>query len=480
MRSAVLLFSASAVAVLGICAPDCAQAASAAAPLPSALSDLVRFRGRIDYVALRDGSNYPTITGSLVVGDQGFAFEERTVRYDLRADATGSTLAVDGQTGIVSDPFETEPLANAWAALAGMVAGHAPDGSGARVWTAAASGIRMFVDVTGTRLIGIEDAAGRSHVSDVFDDWAREGPLWAPRRIMRMRGAAVDAVFDVTQYSVAGEIVSPGGRAAAALEEPPVLRRAAPAFRTIGLAPFAVDALGLQLAGLACGLILIASGLVWAHRDALVLACCKRMARDPRGWRRAGTSIFVGPGGTLHFAGMRYRVGPHFYNRAVLVQTSVLFLRVSAPGAPRPVVLPRKFAPVDLGIRSRGMTLVETLTAMAIFSAIVLFGVFPALTALSQACARAQYRSSATRIAANALADEQAACEYGNVAEGTVTTQVDTFTLTVTVLPDVKGIDNEIDVTVSDANGTALAKATTLVGPPVKSPPQTSGGPPGG
>jgi hypothetical protein len=166
-----------------------------------------------------------------------------------------------------------------------------------------------------------------------------------------------------------------------------------------------------------------------------------------------------------------------------------LFLRVSAPGVPRASILPRKFRPIDLGIASRrtrksaarAYTLVETIVATALFASIILFGIYPALAALSRADALAQARSLAVIIASNALSDEQAADYYdGGAPQGTTVTDVDGLVLTVTVTANGFRGARDLDITVTDGGGDTLASVASMLGPPVKAPPDSGGGPPGG
>jgi len=153
---------------------------------------------------------------------------------------------------------------------------------------------------------------------------------------------------------------------------------------------------------------------------------------------------------------------------------------------PFAVILPRKFRPADLGIRpaaraSRGFTLLETLVATALFAAIVLFAIYPALAAIARADAIAAERAKAVVLASNALADEETIDAYdGGAPQGSASTTTDGLTLTVSVTPgSMRGI-SDLDVSVTDSNGMVLVHLTSWLGAPVKSPPNSGGGPPGG
>jgi type II secretory pathway pseudopilin PulG len=148
------------------------------------------------------------------------------------------------------------------------------------------------------------------------------------------------------------------------------------------------------------------------------------------------------------------------------------------------VILARRFRPAELGIRRHptrrtapGFTLVETIIATALFSAVILFGIYPALAVLSRADALAQERARAVAIASNALEDEEAACAYG-VQTGSLTTTVDGLVLTVSVQPGATSFENDLDISVADKSGKVLAHLASIIGPPVQAPPNSSGGPP--
>jgi type II secretory pathway pseudopilin PulG len=464
---------------------DSASTATAAA-VPPALADLRGFRGRVDYTAYReDESQAPAIEGSLNVDERGWELDERASAYVLHADAAHTSVTSHGDTMAVVDLFEAGALANAWAAALGTLAAHpitATDNPNSWI---SSEGLRIYLDASGSRLIGIADIAGRNDVGYVFDDWTRSGPITVPQHILRLRRGIPDARYAISHYSVTPAVSVAPLTVRQVL--PSMTLGASGRARAIGWSapgPSAAAMLPFQFAVLACLLLAALFVAGWTRRDALVLTLCRKMARDPRGWRRAGISIFVGPDGVLHFNGLRYRVGPHFYNRAALIQYSALFLRVSAPGVPHVVILARRFRPTELGIRQRpsrrpapGFTLVETIIATALFSGVILFGIYPALAVLSRADALARERARAVAIASNALEDEEAACAYG-VQTGSLTTTVDGLVLTVTVQPGATSFENDLDISVGDNSGKVLAHLASIIGPPVQAPPNSSGGPP--
>src|SRR6202022_4228844 len=131
-------------------------------------------------------------------------------------------------------------------------------------------------------------------------------------------------------------------------------------------------------------LLMIALGIVgWTRRDALMDHLSRRLAADSRAWRREGVSVFVSPEGVLFFEGRPYRVGAAFYGRPALIQSSPLFIRVSAPGESRVLVLARKSQlrarPVVARRSPTGFTLIEALAASAVFATVVVAAVFPTL-----------------------------------------------------------------------------------------------------
>ena len=487
MRTGLDRFLLLALITAGLFGSPIAAFAASSEPLPTAIADLHGFRGRIDYVAQRDGVRDEGVSGSLLVGDRSWTLEERSPHYDLRAGSAGSSLVSPTATAIIDDVFDADPLANAWAATLGSIATQPvlpADATGA--WAAGA--LRVFVDATGGLVTGITDARAGVDVAYIFGDWTAAGNLSVPRRVLRLRGGVPNGGFTVTGYRITPALTvraAPATMVAAAFDERRTTQRTA----LLGsVSDGALDRGATAAAILACILVACLFAVAWTRREALVLAWCRKLARDPRGWSRAGESLFVEPDGALAFDGMRYRVGPHFYNRAVLVQCSVLFVRVSSPAVPHAVILPRRFRPVDLGVAPRrgrpasaGFTLVETLAATALFAAVVLLAIYPAVIAVARADAMAATRAQAVVLASNALADEEAIDDYdGGAPQGsTTTTTPDGLTLTVTVAPGPMHDVSDLDVRVADPSGLVLAHLTSWLGAPVNAP-SKSNGPPGG
>lgn len=453
---------------------------------PPAIVGLHRFRGTIDYVARKDAAGAPVVHGEVFVGDGRWSLDERGPGYVLHADADQASFT-DGQgAASIDDLLESDALANAWAEVLASFASQSIAPSNGSEWTSG-SGVVAYVNASGDQLLGAADSRGRNHIGFVFEDFSRSGPLALPHRVLRLRHGEPDGAFAVWNYTVEPAQTGATGRKAAHNSVADAgLRRNGSTIVLGAASSYAASPLRMQLAVLVSALLLAVFCVAWTRRDALVLALCKRIARDPRGWKRAGVSVFVAPDGALIFDGMKYRVGPHFYNRAALVQTSTLFLRVSAPAVAHVVILPRRFRPIDLGIRVRaagrqtgGFTLIETLLATALFAAVVLFGIYPALVALLKADAMAQQRSLAVVIASNALADEQAANAYGaRASTGSTITSIDGLVLTVTVTAGASHAVSDVEIAVADAGGNTLARVVSLLGPPVKAPPQSQGSPP--
>ncbi len=457
-------------------APSAALASDGAgANLPPALSSMRSFRGTITYVAREDGVSRPAIAGTLTVRAGDWRLDERSSDFELRVENGAGRLDAAAQ------PIEVDTLGDAWAVALGTIATR-PVGAGDRIWWA--GGLSYFTDTAGARLAGISDT--RAQLSFTFASWSTQSGIDVPGRILRLRGGVPDASFTVSDYRVVPAL-APAHPARTQKPYAYALLRGAHAGEPLFPALGALDAAWAQWTfALIAALLLCAVGaIVWTRRDGLVSALCGRMAADPRGWRRAGTSVFVDADGVLWFDGARYRVGPHFYNRAALVQQSALFVRVSAPAVPRAVVLPRKLATIAPDIRRRargaaGFTLVETLFATALFAAIVLIAVYPAMAAIAKASAMASLREQAAVIAADALSDEETVNDYGGGApQGTATSILDGLTLTVSVSPGTIHGESDLDITVASPDGTVLAHVTSWLGMPVQAPSGPDGGPPG-
>jgi hypothetical protein len=461
-----------------------AQVPNAGAALPPAIMAMRSFRGRIDYVVRRDGTTGGSVSGTLVIRDDSWQLDERTPGYELRADAGSAAMVAGGDPIQVDDLLNADPLANAWAAVFGMAATQpVAQGPADRVWVI--GDVRFFLDPSGARVSAFAEAEG-AQVAYTLDAWSSAGSLIVPGRILRLRNGVPDAAFSVSGYRVTPAFAPAAVPKTDAFYAPDRVVGSHPNRFVVAPVDVRIDWLASCAAALACLLVGALAAVAWSRRDALLLALCKRMARDPRGWGRAGVSIYVEADGLMVFDGMRYRVGPHFYARAALVQQSALFLRVSAPAVSTVVILPRKFRPIDLGIRpsgrrtpAAGFTLVETLVATALFAAVVLLVVYPAIVAVARSNDLAAQHLEAAVVAADALGDEESVAEYdGGAPLGTTTTAVDGMTLTVTVSPGTIPDERDLDVKVTTAGGTELAHVASWLGVAVKSPPNSSGGPP--
>jgi len=465
-------------ALCGICIVAIAPGPASAEPLPPALADVRSFRGRIDYVATRD--NRPAadaIAGALIVSGSGFRLDEQERAYSFHTTGDGATVSYGDDAISIDDALAADALANAWAFAVGALATEPltrVESAGA--WSSR-SGFSVYLNPAGDRVTGFVDDAARGQTAYVLDAWTHVGSLDLPGRIMRLRGGVPDGSFTISDYVVspspAGDDTTRLGAGNGADISASSLHPTPGAVR--GMVFPKPIATGLLV--LAALLVLGLGAIAWTQRREWIVSLCRHLARDPRGWRHAGISLFVGPDGALHFNGMTYRVGPHFYNRAALVQVSWLFVRVSSPAVPHAVVLPRRYRPIDLGIRpvsrraAQGFTLVETIVATALFAMVLLFGIYPALVMLSRADAVAQTRALAAQVAANALSDVQAAFAYdAGASTGTATSSIDGLTLTVTIEPTEQHAVDSIAIEVADPSGQVLASVASLVGPPVHAP----------
>ena len=457
-------------------------AAASQSYMPPVLTSMHDFRGRIDYVAKRDGDS-AVVDGTLIVDDQGWILDERARSFDLHANPKSASVRQSaGDPITVDDLFGSDALSNAWAPLLGESATSAVGKTDSpALWDS--GDLRVFLDPAGSQVIGFRET--RDDVAYTLDDWWAVGPLEVPHRILRLRRGEPSASYTVSDYVVQPAVVGLGRGAA------PTVGLALPA-RSSRLLNFDdvpdFDVTWAQrAAAIAFSLLVLALGIVaWSRRDALIGALCVRMSRDPRGWRTAGISVFVEPDGVMTVDGSRYRVGAHFYNRAALVQRSVLFVRVSSPAVPHIVILPRKFTRVELGLAVRaprkhapGFTLVETMVATALFAGVVLLAVFPAIAAVARADSIASKRAEAVVLASNALADEEAVSAYDTSGSfGKTTTSVDGLTTTVTVSPGTIRDESDLDVVVTDDTGDVLAHVVSWLGVAVRPPSSSSGGPP--
>lgn len=442
------------------------------------------FRGRITYTARNAAdASAPSVSGQLVVDQSGWVLEERAASGIARAGTRGASVDSAGVHVGVDDPLAAGSIANAWAIAVGTLATEpvaSVEGDG--VWKTAR--LRLYLNDARDSVVGMADAAGVGDVSFSFDDWTDVSGMLLPRRIMRLRGGVSEAAFSVSGYTVLRAI--PTGL-------PPAPTRHAIVDGslgwTAGQAPIrlAVVQFPWRLFLAAFGSLMLALiAVAWTRRDALLQRLCRWVEDDPRGWATRGVSVFVSPEGRLVFHGSEYRVGPQFYNRQAVVQSSPLFLRIGSRDVPRSVIVARKFRPLAASARRRaasapaphtrsahGFSLIETLVAVAVFAAVVVGAVFPTLIVMARGDAIAATQEDAVRIAANALGDQEAASAYGAVTDGTVTSLIGQLTLTVTVKPSASGaaVASDIVVTVTDQSGRTLARAISTVGPAVPVPP---------
>lgn len=459
-----------------------ARAAAPQSYVPPALASMRDFRGRIDYVAKRD-DNSVVVHGTLTVDDQGWILDERTRSFELHANPkSASVRSSAGDSVAVDDLFDSDALSNAWAPLLGEST-TSPVGKtdSASLWDS--GDLRIFLDPAGSQVIGFRET--RDDVAYTLDDWWTVGPLEVPHRILRLRSGEPSASYTVSDYIVQPAVQGQGRGTtpAAGLVLP---ARSARLLSLDDVPDFDVT-WAQRASAIAYSLLVLALGIVaWSRRDTLIGAWCVRIARDPRAWRTAGVSVFVEPDGMMTVDGSRYRVGPHFYNRAALVQRSILFVRVSSPAVPHIVILPRKFTRSELGVTARGstkhalgFTLIETMMATALFAGVVLLAVYPAIAAVARADAIASERAEAVVLASNALADEEAVSAYDTTGSfGKATTSVDGFTTTVTVSPGTIRDESDLDVVVTDNTGDVLAHLVSWLGVAVGAPPSSGGGPP--
>jgi hypothetical protein len=454
-----------------------APAAAADASLPAALAQTVAFRGRVTYEAYRADDPTQTVDGTLVVRGDGWDLEERSADSALHVSGEQSWIRNGSQTAFFDDPFEVDALANSWAVVLGSSAGsivsHDP---GSASWTTG-TGVRLYLDPDGAEVVGASDNRASGDMSFVYAQWTTVNGLRVPHSILRMRRGVADASISIDGYQVQwapdsgiahkGVVrATSGSPALPATSHSDAVSVAAPSPWRPFSALFALFAIALGC-------------VVWARRDALIAGLSRRLADDSRAWRHEGINLFVSPEGVLWFEGRPYRVGVAFFARTALVQSSPLFIRVSAPQVPRAVVLARKFPlprPVTAATHSAkrstaGFTLIESLAATSLFAAVVVAAVFPALIVLARADLLAAQHETALQIAANALADEEAALAYGTtISDGSVSSSVAGMTLRVTVAPAGVSHLHAITVDVSDARDRILARLVSMAGPPVPPP----------
>ena len=460
------------IACIAFCTRDRVQAAPGS--LPVALAHLVSFRGQLSYTAHPVDDPSDVIDGSLEVDPSGWSLDEASVRYRLHASSRGSWLRTQTMTLAFDDPLRMDALANSWAVVLASAGTerlqHEPGGSS---WISR-TGLRIYLDASGMQVLGVSDLQGSLSYS--YGDWTQVGGLDLPRSIVRLRAGTPYGSYVIDDYRAQW---SPGPADVRATTVDAAAPRASVAAQS--LAPAETNARGLRLFNImfvlaACALLVA----LFLRRDVLIERISRRISHDPRAWKEAGVTIFVSPEGVLTFQGCMYRIGPMFFNRPVIVQTSPLFIRVSAPGEARSLIIARKFAPPLPGARraQAGFTLIEALTASALFATVIVAAVFPALVVLARADAIAASHELALRIAANALTDEEAALAYAPfgsaISDDAKVVLVDGMTVSERVETASPSSLHTLTIDVRDGGGQSLAHLVTMVGPPVPPPPSAS------
>lgn len=458
--------------------------------IPSAIASARDFRGQVRYSGHRLGSGSDAaVEGTLEIRNGRWMMEEHSAAGLLHADAASSWLRTGSHTFAFDDPFAVAALANPWAiALCTMsTAGLQPGPSDVSLMSG--DGMLLYVDRISGELTGAVDRLSPEGLAFSFGDWTTVNGLRVPQSLVRLRGGAQEDAFVVDRYEVRWAPADDAGRSSLG-----GVHAVADQMGTVGGNAPVANAGGSHVVrfpwrqyGAAFGLLLLAlSAIAWTRRDALVQRICLARNSDPRGWRLEGRTPFVSPEGYLLFENRRYKAGAAFYNRLTTIHSSPLFIRISAPGVPRAVVLFRKFdpgrTPKRLLRRNRqpGFTLVEALVATAVFSLVVVGAVLPMLFVLAQADRLANERQTATQIASNAMVDEVAALEYGSaIDDGAATFTVDGMDLSIGVATSQVTGAHDVSVAVSDQHGHLLAKLVTLLGPPVAAPPSAMPSPGG-
>ncbi|HME81920.1 MAG TPA: hypothetical protein VKF82_07565 [Candidatus Eremiobacteraceae bacterium] len=473
--------------ILALCAPAFGASASSAAfspAVPPVLARLRGFHGHIEYAGHRsDVPHAPEIQGSAQIGADGFSVDEHSARYAVHADRNGVEIQAGSVRAWASDPLASDVLVNPWlVALARLSAGGLRERS-ALSWEAPRD-VVVYVDRVGDAITGIAPAHD-ARLAYVFAGWSEVSGVPVPTRIVRLRSGIQDATFQIDRLDIALEsapaardtTVSSPVRSAGDVSAPVVPAGASGAVS----APFPWS----RVLG-AFGLMALAVAIVaWLRRDAFSMRLCDRATRDPRGWKAIASAAYVGPDGVLTLEGNHYRVGPEFFARAVEVQHSALFVRVSAPGVSRAMVLPRRLPriaarPERARRATAGLSLIETLVSMAFFTTVIVAAVYPALTAVARADYVAAQKRAALLAVSNALTDEETACAYGTVLPtGTTSSSAGDLTITVVVSANALADARDVAVSASDSSGRVLAKLATTVGPPVP-PPGSSTTPPAG
>jgi len=459
-----------------------ARPAYASGSLPPVLEALTSFRGQLSYLAHPSDDTAAVIQGALDVGPDGWVLDESSADCQLHASSRDSWIRFGPQTLVFDDPLAVEQLANPWAVVLATTAGQSLTADpGGTSWTAG-TGTRLYLDASHAQVIGALDI--KDDVAFAFSGWTDAEGMAVPRSIARLRNGVVESSVIIDSYQVRSAGAQPTGAQAASATVAPeheaiASHEGVDLHTTTGSARPGLRLLGIAIAMVALGL----SVVIWLRRDALVDHVARGFTSDPRAWRRAGISIFVSPDGVLTFEGRRYRVGPAFFNRPVLVQTSPLFVRVSAPGESRTLILARKFPIFSSPARrvSAGFTLVESLAACALFAIVIVGAIFPALVVLAGADRLAEQHETALRILANALTDEETALAYGwSIEDGVHVAAIDGMILTETVAKASSTGLHTLTIEVTDLSGRSVAREVTLLGPPVPPPGAGASPPPSG
>ncbi|MBV8366218.1 MAG: hypothetical protein JO194_06935 [Candidatus Eremiobacteraeota bacterium] len=456
------------------------------AAIPPVLARLTGFAGRMSYAGHRtDVANAPEVQGIASITGDAFVVDERAPGYALHADEHGVIVHTGSLAARSADALDADILINPWPiAVAALARGGLIERGPSR-WEAR-DGFAVYVDRAGSAIDGLVPAHA-PRLAFAFGQWSEVAGVPAPLRIVRLRWGVQDAAFQIDRLEIvrAADRTDASGSARQPDSKPLAQRMAPLENASAHVAPPFPWRPVLTLFGL---LALAIAIVAWSLRDAFAANVSVRSGKDPRGWNAAASAAYVGPDGVLLHEGNRYHVGAEFFSRPVEVQHSALFLRISAPGISKIVVLPRRlprFAPrTRRRATAAGLSLIETLVSMAFFTAVIVAGVYPALTAVTRADFVASQRRAALAAVANALTDEEIACAYGNTAPtGTATTTVNGMTVTVTVNDSSAAGARDIVATAADANGNVLATLATTVGPPVPAPgstpaPPSAPGPP--
>ncbi len=489
LGACVLFFIGAAVAAAFARSPALAEPAAtgplAGAPAasvapPYILANLQSFQGRIDYTAHRIGSAAVSVSGVAIIGGAAWSVDERAPGYAFHAGSDGATVLIGSTQARAADPLNADPLANAWVvALAELASARLAPRLGSRTGWSTPAGVTFYTDAAQTSVMGVDDRATPTSPSFVFEGWQQISGMALPERILRLRNGVGDATFAVDHYAVT-RAIAPGDDAFLAAR---ALRSSYGALGRMQL----IAPPSLRDAAFPWGLVLTAFSLLllglcvvaWTLRDAMTFRYCSWLAKDPRGWRGVGTSIFVSAEGLMYFDECVYKLGPDFYARNVLVQSSPLFLRFSAPQVTKAVIVPRKYRPLPppkrlapMRARLAGFSLIEMLVASAVFATVIVVGVFPALIAVARSDSLAAQHRAALMAATNALTDQESASAYGTeVVDGTTTSLVDGQTVTIDVHPSaLSSAAHDIVVSVADGTGRVLARVATTVGPSVPVP----------